>query len=1413
MLRPVRSSCPVLEDEAMTSARGVGRWIVIGVGGMAALVLVLRISAEAFLHSSSGRTLVAERLGSMIGLPVQVADLDVGTQNSTIKFRVLDPALGTSPNAEVLTVDSASADVSFADLITGRAQPHELRLDGVSLLLRMDANGKVLTTIPAQQGGTSRGKIPSIVLNNGRVTIQQEGHPAFQLTGISLRAEPSGDKVVIRGSIDDPTWSKWKISGEVDQATKTGWIDVATDDVVVDTERLKSLPAIPLSMWEHVQPNGHAMLVAHLTLGEQNDFKYDVTLQPKSATLGIPPAGITLTDINGVVRIRDGVAEASGVDGKSGIAAKLAGGTVSVSTKWDYSKDPAVGDPLLVSVRHLAVKDLPPKWGLKDLGGELPGKLSLENGLLSGNAKLKLMVHKDGRFETYGSGAGTIKVPSFAQGSLEIGVKLGGDGQRLQFNAGGAAPAPPAPPKEPGAVLAPQPGRLANITPTTNPVALTLNPSPSGGEGGSRGEPGEGTPKAVNVTVTNERELFALLTFLTLQPKAAPPQAQQTNVEATITLRDIDVAQFMQQLELKVPYKVAGKVTVRAKLAVPLSHAATRSSYRFEGTLTSPELRFEGLTVHGLSAEVNYQDGKLTLNTLRGTIPQPDDPQARPGTFKGTASAALNPAGDVTASLALERIPAKSVVGAAPSLGVEANGLVSGRADFKAPYERLTDLTTWEASAALHSDRLTVAGRTATALAVNAVVSKGVLTLNKAGATIEEIPVTVDGTLSLTEKHKFDVAVKTAGTSIADFRKLVPEMTPPVPVEGVLETDSKITGTLSPLTFTATGRVHASKLTLAKTPANDVAFHWEVTQERVKLSDLNATVFGGTVTGSVDYPFDTQKTGAFNVSFKDLDAAAASALVPDFPVKITGRVSGKVVGTVPEARAGQSRVGNLDVDLTAPRLTVQGIPAERLAGKAAIKNGGVDYSLEGHTLGGTFDIKGRYPGLGKQEPRQEPNKDGRGSLRISDVDLAQLAGALKSNSLRPLRGRVDLTFSYANDLSEGSGRLSVRGLAWGNSLISREILGVLSLRDGVLELRDLGGTFARGFLRGRAQVRLKEPARNFFSLAVDRVDAKRLLAPIPDLAGLVDGDLTIAVRGSIGREMRGSGTVAITRGSIGGVKVSELRLPFSYTTATAPYGYGRLTVREATSHAGSGRAVASATAEWGTGLRVSGQVRFIDVPLRDISSTLGENSYLGNGRVTGRIDLSGTDVRSVDDLTGTLIARLSNTSVKEVPLLTQTIPFLNPIGLTQPFQSGDVRGTLARGIFRVQRLALVNPAAQLFASGTITKAGQISFGVVAHTGPIGPQAVGFRLLARRLPVLGPIPLGLIRDVSNLVTNRTVRLSVTGTISSPVVRVNVGALLAEEAVRFLLTQYVLPSEVSDVLGGGGVGGILGGSPSP
>ena len=264
--------------------------------------------------------------------------------------------------------------------------------------------------------------------------------------------------------------------------------------------------------------------------------------------------------------------------------------------------------------------------------------------------------------------------------------------------------------------------------------------------------------------------------------------------------------------------------------------------------------------------------------------------------------------------------------------------------------------------------------------------------------------------------------------------------------------------------------------------------------------------------------------------------------------------------------------------------------------------------------------------------------------------------------------------------------------------------------------------------------------------------------------------------------MSGTAEVSVARGKLGGLDVSGLRLPVEFDLT----GGGRVGVRNATTTVGEGRADVDLSYDLAAGGRLAGQVRFRDVR---VSRLGGPQALFGSGRLTGRFDVSGETVRSANDITGRLVATVQQASVREIPVLNVVAPFLNPRALARPFDTGDIQGRLRGGVFRLERLALSNDQADVFADGTITLQKRLDLHVVARTGNLGGSVSLLRAFGARIPALGPIPVGLILDVSEFLSNRTVRLNVTGTTDQPVVRVNTSALLAEEAVRFFLGRYL------------------------
>lgn len=869
--------------------------------------------------------------------------------------------------------------------------------------------------------------------------------------------------------------------------------------------------------------------------------------------------------------------------------------------------------------------------------------------------------------------------------------------------------------------------------------------------------------------------------LLQVVPSPLPPKNTSGTVSATITLRDVDVAELIEKLELKLGYAIGGKVTVKASLSVPLADATNSNAYVVRGAFTSPELRLEGLRVQNVSADVDYADGRLVLSELKASLP-PDTPADKPGTLTGSANAQLSPRGDLSAKLTFTRLPLGEALKAVPG-GVAASGVVTGTADFKAPVDTINDPATWTGSAEFSAPTLTAEGRTIKDAKATIDLKKGTASVSDASGVVEGIPLTGSGTLTLTNKYPFTASVRTRPQAVSELQKLVPELALPVAIKGKLETDATAEGTLNPLSVTASGNVSASDLSIGDSPGDKLTARWKLTPERLVVSDLSAGLFKGTVTGNADVPLVEAAKGEFKVAFKEVDAGGVAKAFPAVPVKLTGRVSGDVGGTIPVAKKGEPRAIAADVNLTADTLTVQGIPTEKLTGKLSLDGMAVKYELEGKTLGGSFEVNGRYP---EREPGKEPLKDKEpGLIRLRGIDLGRLAEALRLPV--PLRGVLDFTFTHSGDFQNGNGRYTIRGLGFGRERLVSELAGSIRLRNGVLEAGDVVGPLSGGTLRARVRARLSDPTRNFFRMDVDRLDAGRLLAVFTGLdREFVEGGVSLRARGKFYPEFQVSGTLGLSRGKVAGLSASDVRLPFDL--AVRERG-GNVSVRDATGAVGDGRVSGRFEYAWGASGKLDGQLKFTSVKAGTVLRDYKQANYFGGARLTGQIDLTGDNVQSADDLKGSVVATIGQAATRDLPVIASITPFVSPTALLKPFDSGELRGRLSRGVFRIERLTLASPTTDLYADGTVTLGGRLDLGVIVRTGTIGLNDSLLKQVGLALPLPGGLPVELARDVSIFLSNRTVRLNITGTVADPRPQVNTAALIADEAIRFLLRRYV------------------------
>ena len=791
------------------------------------------------------------------------------------------------------------------------------------------------------------------------------------------------------------------------------------------------------------------------------------------------------------------------------------------------------------------------------------------------------------------------------------------------------------------------------------------------------------------------RAAVVAVTLLQAPPAPPPPApaakpADPQYLRANLKLKDVDLAELLTRANVSAGVKLAGKVTLDLAADIPSNAAGTLKTYKATGTVTVPTLAVENAALTGVTANIDLRDGVLTLTKLAAAFPpDPAAPAAKPGSFTGTAKFGLDPRTDLTADLALDRIPLGQVFAAIPGLAGKAAGDVSGGFDLRIPGDNLGDLAGYTAGGTLTSNRLTVYGQTAKNVAARLALKNGVAALDRA----------------------------------------------------------------------------------------------------------TADAYAGTITGTANLPVAGTSAGGFKVTFKDVDSAALTRAVPDAPVKLAGQFGGTLTGTLPPATAFDARKVTGDLDLDAPRLVVQGVPTTKLKGKLGYKPGAITYDLKGDAFGGTFDVDGAYPLAAPPPAAAPPAKPAGGALRLNRLRLDRVGPELGIVSLRPLRGVLSLTFDYALDPAgtpTGTGKLEVRGLGWGDAAVASDLTAPVRLTADGLDLPTVSGGFAGGTLRGRVTYPFAAGGKRSASLTLTAADAAALLAPL-GVKGAA-GRVSVRVYTRIGRDLRGGGTVTATALTVGGVEVADLRLPVTWTGGVTRSGLaGQLSARDITGTVGNGRVTGRTEVTYRDAARVDGRVEFVGVNLGRVARDLGGSSY-GVGRTTGRFDFAGPAVRTLNDLSGTLTAEFGDTTAAELPLIGSATTLLSPTQALTRFDRGDALARLGGGTVRLERLNLTNPAgAKLFADGTVGLDGRLDLDVVYTSGSVGPSSPLLRTVARNIPAIGPIPVGLIVRVTEALSNRVVRLTVGGTVARPVYAVNAARLLTENAVRFFVGQYV-PGQV-------------------
>jgi hypothetical protein len=1167
--------------------------------------------------------------------------------------------------------------------------------------------------------------LPVFRIEDARIVIHREGWPDTVFRKISGEIRSDPDTYHIHGVADDPEWGHWALSGERDRNNGNTSLQSHCDKVHVTPDKLRSIPFVPAVTWEQIRANGDTSVDATVRL-DSSDQTPHYHIVLDTAGPHVEVAAIDLASDD----VRGKIEIDDGVVKLNGLRGRAAGGNLAVVGQLDFRGDASVMT-FDVTATKLALDKLPAGW-----------RMPLKTGAMSGRADLRVTV-KNGQVQTAGEGKGTIE--GFLSGPpLQVNMLAEGGGYRFDIS------------NTPGA-------RGPNLLPGLFAVSLV----------GLQ-------PPVVSTT-----------------PPANPPAKGPVfnDIEINLGLKDVDLAELVQRLSVTVPFKLAGRLTFQVHAHIPMNNAKDLRAYRFNGTVELPWAKLEELELKDVKARAVYETGVLRLEELSARVP--DDtggPRAGP-TLTGAASVGLVPATELSANLRLDRLPIGPVLRGIPNANAGGGGTASGEVTARAPTEAIRDLTKWDATGRLDARDVRAFDRSVDKLSFQMRLERGTLTVTEARGRLQGAAVDGSGQVQVTDPYRYDARLDLPPSDLRAFQQVAPEMRS-IRLAGQVRADSHVSGTLSPPAVKADGNARVDGVALNDFKLGTVHTRYDLDTERVRLTDLHAQLYGGELVGTAALPLKPSVPGQVDLELKKLDTTNLTKDVPQTPIRLEGDAEGSVHVAIPPAPPGRDREVTADVQLRAERLRVQNIPAERLRANVTYRGGSADIKVQGQTLGGTFDFSTRYPPppQGAVPPTVPPQQgaSGEGQVRIRNIDLGRLAEAFRAPSLRPLGGRFNLAadFRYTGPGVEpsGTGQVELNDLSWDDETIIGTLRGEARIRGGEMRVSDLTAQMAGGSLRAVVAFNYRDPRRSFLNLTLDRADAKSLLGPFMDDPP-IDGPIDVRLRGLMGSEWYGTADLAMGRGKLFGITVSDARFPLNWGITREMHGHIRLS--DASAQASMGRLTAKGEYTWGGDSRLEGLNQFVNVDMGELLSKYSQSQVLG-GRATGRVTLGGRNLRSASDVTAAVEATLGQTQASTVPVFRQLTPFILPGRSSNAwFRSGDLRGHLAGGVFRIQWLTLSGDAANVYAEGTVTLQERLNLDVIANTRQLGYDPAALRLLRLSIPAVGPIPLAAINDASSYLSNRTIRLTVGGTISAPSIQVNATRLLTESAVRFFLNQSPVP----------------------
>jgi len=1362
-------------------------WRILGIG------LVVLVVAGLIVRQWVVPGLIARALESRYAGKISVGGWWLGGSSSGIT----DLSLHEGPGADSpvwATAKAIETDLSMRAILSGRVMPGKITLRSPAITFRLAEDNSPLTKPPLKGGGSGGGKpgaMPVILVEDAKLTIDQKGRKPMVVTRVGARLTSAVDGERLTAKADDPTWGSWSVLGLFDSAFQKGTISLASTNVLADAEKVASLPFVPREVWDNIVPTGPTDIHLTITLdpGGATPVGVHTVVDLKQTTALVKSLDVTATGTTGQIVIDGGLVTVKDVKGKAvGGQVAAPGGTL------DFTRPKPTFD-LRLDLAGVDIAAAPAKWQLHEVG--------VSSGSLTGHVDLKAVLGGDGVDLTGTTGEAVIKGATL-QGipvkSLTLALTAqGGDLQYQSKAEGAAAHAPGRPP------LAAGYGRAARLIPAL--IALQNPPAP--------------TAKATAKVEVN--------------PAAKPggirlPKSITTQLE----LEDVDLKTLVTRaaaMGIHVPVPVAGRLTLKATATIPLGNMRDIKEFTFRGDANLAAASIAGVDLGHVQARLDLDKGVLDLTDFRGqlvdlpdggvkgrrpeaTAPVPAQGPLPPGGFRGHLHAELSPPGRATAKLEANALPVGELAAPALPRPTPLSGKLTLDVEAAADIARISDPKTWAAAGHARSERITYQGTTLDTFSTSFALKAGRLDVPDLAARLGGKPLAARLSADLAAPHAFDGKLDVADWDISDVLALIPTAPKPAPADGVLTIHAEGRGTLSPLDLKTEGTGRIARFRAGAVPLGDVPVHWTTEGDVIHAVVADARPFGGRLSADARLPAKGAGPIRANVRAADIDTAQMAAQIPGGDLKLTGTAGGTLDLLVPANPAAAAKVVEANLTLAAPDLTIQGIPAEKVAAAIWARKGVVHYDINADSLGGKIKISGDVPlgGTGAGSGATPPAGQGgggagpgaflprqvEGEVRAVGFGLGGLWHGIGLAALAPLGGRGAVDANVRVPLGTPKPGVYARGLAearelrWGTAPLGH-VRGTITLTPTALRITPLEGELLGGVLSGglRSEATAAGARRSDFELALDSIDLAHATAMIPGLAHHLNGFGKVRLAGRIDDAgVHAAGEANIPGSRVFNLPIREFKLP-AEVAMTPATGAGTVKIHRWSARLGGGRVEGEARLNLGADRAFSGSLRLNSLDLETLSRLETGMRHPATGRISGTASVSGRDYLRRRGLRGRIDLDLDDASLFEMPVFRQLGRFL---GSAQGgiFEDGDIHATLGDRELSVEQFTLQGRIVQIHGTGTVGYDQALNIEVLVNTAQVIPETG--QALVRLIPGLGQV-LGR-RDqataaVGNYLSNRLLKFRVSGTLSAPVVNADATVLVGEAAVGFFGSVLKLP----------------------